>query len=263
MTNRAIRANRGNRDRNPSGVGIDMFITVLLAVLMFLFWILSFPVEIILRSNFGERYYGVQGTIISILYFFVGGTLLQANDGQVFLIGIFCLFVAVRGLYHVYFIVKRNQKGIRWHSYAGGTSWDFWKHWNISHSKVQLYIEPLLCISIGALFLSLSYGELTQSIDYSDANLELLGFQAIIGGLALFGKGVIIAYRDRQAFLNTQDSKIESEMLEDVLVKQKPPTETMGFTVAGAKPPTLRERHELMDMYKRLNPELQEMVSSG
>lgn len=142
----------------------------------------------------------------------------------------------------------------------------------INEARVILYFEPLLCVVIGVIMgVVQALGQMPEYIkSYSQYKSEwdiwdmshwgVLANYLIVAGACLFVRGQIQRYISRQEFLDKIDAQIESQQLENVLVDQKQPSQTRGFSIAGTKPSERVERQKFADMYKNLNPELKNLV---
>ena len=93
----------------------------------------SFPLEILLRREFGERFLGIRmlKTVLILGFWFFAGVFnkvflrevleIRGNDKYLFFAG-FIAFTFIVALFHGWQIMKRNKAGKRWHSQFSGFS---------------------------------------------------------------------------------------------------------------------------------------------
>ena len=113
---------------------------------------LSWPWEMLLRRNFGERYVNL-GTILLpgfILAFSIGVST-DVPDASALFLMIYGTAFVLMCCWHKVVIWKRNRRGEEWYSYSNGESRLFWNRLGIGDMTASQYIEPILGMVLGVL----------------------------------------------------------------------------------------------------------------
>jgi hypothetical protein len=217
------------------------------------------PVEAALRSNFGERYFSVLGTLLSGLlsgWIALGastvltGEVLMSNYYssyssysssssqesfsmvRTFGVPIFALITISFGLLVWWRLIEihlRNRKGIKWHSYSTGISHPFIR--NLSNNGLY---RAIFGRDISSYYTSKLLTEPFFLIAVSVVALIIskgIALYFFINAILLFVKELIEYSFQRNIILNILDGQIESGSIEAIVDGEKDPNKTNGFTV--------------------------------
>lgn len=196
------------------------------------------------RRNFGERFYPIERIIIT----FIGLLFLSLFDNSLKYFAVLWLIVS---LFHVLIIHYRNSRGDHFYSFSRGdpyisyiraaspNSW-FFKDWII-----RAYIEPFIVFGIGVL------------INKFHPNLGFLTMGSAVINMVTELHDI---RQSRHRLLDMRDQQIVSRHFENALVHQKPMSETQGFTIPAPRYMKKRERQNIANALKGLDPKLQELM---
>ena len=199
-------------------IGITLWILNLVAI----------PFQVIVRRNFGERYFSIVSFVLAMAMFAGGGVFL--DGGRIGLHVCFAIVALVMGVWHQLEIVRRNRRGEVFHSYYDGDSFQwFYRVFGEDNSNVARFWEPLLVFLLGFLL----------SVMFRQSNF--IQWTAL-GSFALFVKATIEYDVWRHRVLDVIDSQIESKNMQ-AAVEGKKPKETQGFQICGI-PKSLFEKSE-------------------
>lgn len=119
----------------------------------------SFPLEILVRRDFGERYHTAIKASGHVLWLSALGALaywLSAVSLTTVLFGIFALAVLIASIFHKVAIEKRKHRNDEYrYSQHDGDSRDFWFTLSSSVSTVKTWLEPLPFLLAGTFFVPL------------------------------------------------------------------------------------------------------------
>lgn len=208
--------------------------------------ILALPGEVLLRHQFGERYFRGYKVFFAFLVLVllnatgsylaflprnlgrgIGADAASPSPGSAPLMGYFIALFLLLCMAHRLDSFRRRFQNIRLHSFSSGRSW--FEILPLSERAVQLWIEPVVLISLGLI---------SRALD------PILGWVFFAAAVTLFAKEIWMANVMRNRFLDLMDSQIEAENMIPAAVDQKPSRETEGFKVAGALPFRSREQRE-------------------
>jgi hypothetical protein len=182
-------------------------------------------VEVFFRRNFGWRY--LPTIMMAFLLCACYASLVPVVLTQLFVFAMLGM-----SIYHI---------GVTWarpsgrspgrYSYSTGDSWPIWRNSGLRPTTVQRYIEPAICVVIAGL------------ITPFDLALSLW---VVASGMALFIKEQLGLFRSRRRVLDSVDSRIESQQLNELVTQQLNPRadEAEGFHRARvARPASPRTTH--------------------
>jgi len=200
----------------------------------------SFPLEVFVRWNFGERY-------LTILRFFLGGAVLfgcymiaaawsgvphLARFGEMpgpptiegTYIVLNCLFT-ILWIAHKAMIGWRNHRRIRWHSRSSGASLLLWLPFRDrigGQYYIQLFVEPLLALAAGGILWQARSG-------------RPLALFLLLAGLALLLKGIFAHVQFRGKMLDAIDQHLEGRGFDEAFAEWtdqgRVPQSANGFQV--------------------------------
>ena len=202
--------------------------------------LLTSPVIVLIRMNFGERYLNYPALFLYIVALVVGGSMGQDSLTHWIVTGL----LIVMSCYHIYVIRDRNKKNIRWHSRYDGDLLPVLLKIKSPVSTLKLWGEPFLVIFLGFLI------AVTSNVEEGEQTISFIAlwFFAAAPFMVFLEKLNQSAARD--AFLNAIDAQIESEHLQDALAGE-PPAATEGFVVQGISDVEPRERERIVTLLNK------------
>jgi len=208
--------------------------------------LLSRPLVVLTRRDFGERFFGASAFGKLLLY---GVLLFAAVSASQHLdtlpLGGFLLLSFAACLWHQFVIWRRNYRGEEWHSYYSGTPW-LAEVLPLDEFKIKQWIEPILWTALGTALLELS---------------PALGCWLLFSGACLGATATLTAARERTKLLDMMDAQIEAKNMRAALIERKPATETQGFviSVGGMKP---QQRETLFNRFTSLYDRAREAITT-
>ena len=222
---------------------VDSLIRIVKGFGLYLMQALAFPVEVLLRYKFGERYLTVPTALVGII-----GTavLLYPNYS---LMGTIPLVVLVAFAWHKFQIRQRNRRGEEWYSKCWGIPWIPWERLDKSGMRREYVWEPAAVAIPGVILAVLG---------------QHIGFLLLGSAAALIVKQWIWRSEVRRKILDRIDAKIESENIEISMKQEKPdPTKTKGLVVPGAADWSEPERDVIANAYAHVDPRLQALFGAA
>ncbi|MEM9108474.1 MAG: hypothetical protein AAGC72_00430 [Planctomycetota bacterium] len=234
-----------NNDKFESGYGVmyqgakegHQYGTEAIAVLVFVYRTLqglvnlyAYPWLIILRHDFGERFLSGWVLFFCSMVMAVVSTFMGSGFGYLVAASL-PFFWAV----HKKQIKKRNKQGIAWHSKNNGVSRINQVFPNLSYSRVDQVLEPLLLAGSGFVLVALGY--LIQGTVHNSFGLVM-----VLGGICLHLHHGDNYRKHRDLLLDQIDSQIVSENFAEALKGDSTAYQTDGFVVQGADQWTDKER---------------------
>ncbi len=208
--------------------------------LLFITKFVTMPIFVLLRRNFGERYFSILPMFIYIGILCLLPTADRDSDTDI--IGDLTLWqsvtavLAVLTFYHAFVIWFRNNTGERWHSrYDGDSILDILP---ISRAWVRLAYEPLF-VFILAVIVGMYYPENPLIYPW------LLAAPFFMILLERLNQSAA-----RDVYLNAVDSHIESQHMSATL-EGEPVRRTEGFVVRGISDVAPNKRKKMVDAMKR------------
>lgn len=224
--------------------------------ILFILSLFTFPVEVFIRKNLGERYFTLPKVLLGFVFLnlytlFVGGLLGRSS----ILIGLVLLAYLVLCAMHAWAIRKRKKAKRLCHSRYLGDSLRFWQklpiYEKIGQYGVQRWLEPSALIGLGVVFFFIT---------------KFWGVFLLFSGFALFLKHYAIHREFVSHLLNTIDKRIEGEQLEKALTEWTDPADlaTDGYVL----PPFIitqspGERLDFLTSLGNLSPELQQLYNES
>ena len=223
----------------------------------------SVTLEVFLRRQFGERYFTPLRHFLGLMVLLVFGsgvslftmlTLSGAAPQQAAralfsssVLGWFAVAYFIAGLIHRFDIWYRNHYEDRlWYSKSFGISWlNFLVGFRLGPLPplddwfIYLYVEPGACFLAGWLLWILG----TTDVEPTGP----LGSWFMLASFALFAKNQMLYYKERDKFLNMNDSRIEAMYL-IASTRGAPKEETAGYVVVSLPQSLDRDRDGVLDM---------------
>jgi hypothetical protein len=203
---------------------------------------LSITMEVFLRRRLGERYLNITICVMGLGACFAV-MLVDAVVGPVLFVG-----VAAGVIVHRVGIVRRRRTLDRWHSRSPGISWEFYRRLDKNDRRIVQLWEPATVALPGVVLLSLEF---------------IGGAYFIAAAVALIVKTSIEFAAARGKLLDAIDSQIESQHLAEAIQGTDDPEQTEGFVVPGASRWSDAERASVTDAYRRLSPDLDNLIGSN
>ena len=169
------------------------------------------PVEIVLRRNFGERYFNglVTLMVLVVLYFFSW----CSYNGESFSFVIGLVYVGCL-LWNYWKCYERDRKKGYWHSYSEGVSrirvkkWDaFFASRNFTFDVSTLFLEPAVVIIVGLLCYLVLPGLWILEI----FRMNPIALYLIVAGVVLFFYQLYCYQYRRNRLLDEKDNRIVAE----------------------------------------------------
>ncbi|WP_394972562.1 hypothetical protein [uncultured Croceitalea sp.] len=246
------RKGKQNIFRSVSAGRNNLIAYLLIDFLFFLSHYPSFIAEVFLRKKFGERYFTLMTAIFifatMITLFIIAGEQGPRFFGYTW--PLFAMFFLVVSIKHRLEIIKYGTTyNFDRFSYSDGHILPFWWDYigkeyygvTITRYRVHVFLEPAIPVVIG-LFLSV--------IPFTRAIGVLIFTSGIFFGIRNFIK----AHIARGHILDIIDEQIAMEAKHDVLVEQKPITETKGISFPIELPKSKALRQQLSDSMDNENP---------
>ncbi len=231
------------KENNPIGVAARWY--MIFAV------VLTMPIFVLLRRNFGERYFSFSTMVFYLIGFWLVSSIMDGVDvGNLVVWWSFTGLLAAMSLYHSFTIWNRNKRGQRWHSrYDGDSLLDILPG---SGSLVRMVYEPLFVLAIGIVIMV-------------KLDVYFLGewFLASVGVMIFLQRLNQSAARD--LYLNAVDSQIESAQMGAVLAGE-PAKESEGYVVHATSDVAPKKRKQMLNVMKKgfdTKEEAQVSQSSG
>jgi len=238
---RTIQAGRGNR--------------IFENITDFFFSLSSYPsyiVEVFLRKKFGERYFTTTHAIL-ISIVMLGIWFAIGKQGREIIGFTWLIFIAAFLVQAIRHRLEMKKYGTAYNfdrfSYSDGEILPFW--WKIidtkvfgiiiTRYKVLIYLEPAIPIILGLHFSLIPF---TRGV----------GILLFISGLLFSFRSFMKAQRARNMVLDMIDEKIVMEAKHDVLVEEKPMSETKGISFPIELPKSRELREELSNSMDNHNP---------
>jgi hypothetical protein len=184
------------------------------------------PVEVVLRRNFGERYFNGLVAIMVLLILLTFRYVMDFNWFYCVLLGVVFFGVTTYNQWVCFF---RDRAGDYWHSYSEGDSrlriqkWDeFFAKWNFTFDPSTLFVEPLAVIGAGIVCLLLPSQWIMGAFRMNPLALYLL-----IAGVVLFFYQLYCYCYRRNLLLDEKDNGVIAEIRE----KLAHPSEKVGTFV--------------------------------
>lgn len=126
----------------------------------------SFPLEVLARRDFGERYHTLLKTLWHLLWlsalaaasYFIAASYTSVSPWSARLFGIFAFLFLFASILHQVAVFTPHRHGEPRRSDYDGDSWNFWSKLPLPPShftariKVKMWLEPLPFLIAGALF---------------------------------------------------------------------------------------------------------------
>lgn len=233
--------------------GVDVFL-VFYSILKVILSLFCTSLETFLRRNFGERYYSITiicmsfGALLSAISFGSIAQEIRGGHGFSYLLLVFAFSFLIGGIYHKYCIIKRKWRPMDEHvySYSTGESWGFLiRIIPVSETTLQIYIEPAICLVIGA------------GLYVVDPAFSIF---LMVSSLALYAKGSLIESQKRDAYLDALDNMVRNEHFPDA-IHNKPKSKTKGFSLSWGTNQTPQEKQGLVEAFQALDPSLKNLMA--
>jgi hypothetical protein len=215
---------------------------------------ITLSLEVFIRKDIGERYFSPLDLLMTIVLM---GVLVFAFSESYALFDTWlftfflCSFVAM-GIIHISRASRRHKTNTEIHSYYAGEPL-LSKILNMGEDRAKMYGEPAILLLLGILFVV--GGKYIYYPTYG------LGLYMIVGALFMLLKAQLEYYMQRTKYLDTVDSKIESEVLSDAL-EGKPASHNKGFSKPGPKMGKESARTNIEQMYRKLDGSLQNLMEN-
>ena len=220
-----------------------------LGIIRWLLNLVAIPFQVVVRRNFGERYFSVVSFVLSMAMFATFGFMMDGE--RIGLHVCFAIVAIVMGVWHQLEIFRRNRRGEVFHSYYDGDSFQwFYRVFGENNSNVARFWEPLFVFMLG-FFLSVMFRQ-SNFVQWT-----------MLGAFALFIKANVEFNIWRHRVLDVIDSRIESKNMQ-AAVEGKHPKETQGFQICGIpKHYSQEQRRGLARAMAGLDPELQDLIAES
>jgi hypothetical protein len=199
------------------------------------------PVEVLLRKNFGERYFnGLVTFMVAVILI----TLYSVSRIHwLYPVGIGFVYIALVAQNH-WLCFVRDRKGDYWHSYSEGESKirvravdAFLAKWNFTFDASTLVFEPLAIIVAGQLCRMLPKNWI--NLGFESYRINPLALYLTTAGIVLFIYQLYCYFYRRNLLLNEKDNVVIAEIRE----KLADPSKEVGtfahkgvtFAVLGGK----------------------------
>jgi len=182
------------------------------------------PVEVILRKNFGERYFNglVTLMVIIVLALFYSTSrmhwLYPVGIGAVYLILV---------MQNQWFCFKRDRVGDYWHSYSEGESKirirvvdEFFAKWNFTFDVSTLVFEPLEVILAGVVCLAFPGNWI--NLIFESYRVNPMALYLIVAGVVLFLYQLYCYLYRRNQLLDEKDNRVIAEIREKLAAPSNP-----------------------------------------
>ena len=231
------------------GPSINSDLNFSLGVILWLMNLVAIPFQVVVRRNFGERYFSVVSFVLSMSMFATFGFMMDGE--RIGLHVCFAIVAIVMGVWHQLEIFRRNRRGEVFHSYYDGDSFQwFYRVFGENNSNVARFWEPLFVFLLG-FFLSVMFRQ-SNFVQWT-----------ALGSFALFAKANMEFNVWRHRVLDVIDAQIESKNMQ-AAVEGKKPKETQGFQICGIpKHYSQEQRQGLARAMTGLDPELQDLIAES
>jgi len=219
---------------------------ILEVVFSFLFSLSAIPsyiVEVFLRRKFGSRYftssYAILISIVMFAIYFFGGDLAKQSLG--FTWAIFTGLFLWKSIKHRLEITKYGVTyDFERFSLSDGESWKFWDKLignkiagiTITRYLILVVLEPAVPVLTGLLLMPIPF---TRGV----------GFLLFTSGLLFGFRSFMKTQKARNHILDMIDEQLAKKWKHDVLVEQKPKSETAGFSLPVELPSSRKLRQDL------------------
>lgn len=238
---RTIQAGRGNH-----------IFDIITGILFSLSSYPSYIVEVFLRKKFGERYFTTTHAIsISIVMLWIWFSI--GKQGREFIGFTWLIFTALFLYKSIRHRMEIKKYGTAYNfdrfSYSDGEILPFW--WNIidtkifgktiTRYKILIYLEPAIPVISGLFLFAIPF---TRGV----------GILLFISGLLFSFRSFMKAHVARNNLLDMIDDQIIMEAKHDVIVEEKPMSETKGISFPIELPKSQKLRQELSNSMDIHNP---------
>lgn len=255
---------RGYQTGKSVGQDLKRLTAIGAELLIILMNVLTLPVEVFLRTKFGERYVSPAKVLVTLAVIQVigplsfSGVFMLLVDGMPDVVGpalvtlsvLFSIAFVSVALVHYALARARSARGEMWHSQSDGVPVPIWHLPGLGKKgSGEAYIrqigEPVLVCGAGVL------GSFVLG--------PPVGAFIFLSGLVLAMKAAVMYAKGRAMILDHLDAQIENEVWTSVL-RGNPDASTKGFTVRGAAPRTPAEQRTFESMIEAMPGGLREIM---
>jgi hypothetical protein len=172
------------------------------------------PVEVLLRKNFGERYFNGLVSISAIIVLVALGTC--ARNGAIYAILLGIEYIGLVS-YNGWRCFVRDRKGDYWHSYSEGESRirikpadEFLANWNFTFDASTLVFEPLAVLVAGLVCLLLPSSWI--DIGFERYRVNPLALYLMVTSVTLFFYQLYCYQYRRNLLLDEKDNGVIAEI---------------------------------------------------
>lgn len=212
----------------------------------------SYIVEAFMRKKFGERYFTFSVAVIIAFamlypYLFLGDKVREVLGFPWFVFTLIFLYKSIRHRFEFRrFSMTYNFDR---YSYTDGEIFDFWYDLigtkllglTVTRYRILTLFEPAIPISIGLFLMLLPF---TRAV----------GILIFISGLFFCYRSIMKAFFARGHVLDTIDEQIVARYKHDVIMEEKPKSQTGGISFPIELPKSKDLRQDLVDSIEDNNP---------
>jgi hypothetical protein len=221
----------------------------------FIFKLTSYPsyiVEVFMRKHFGERYYSFSVAVIITLlmlypYFFLGGRIRETLGLSWVIFTVLFLIKSIR--HRLEFRRFSMTYDYDRFSYTDGEIFPFWYSLigtkllglTVTRYRILVLFEPAIPILVGLILMLIPY---TRAV----------GVLIFLSGFLFAYRSTMKAYAARSHVLDAIDDQLIAKWKHDVIMEEKPKSETGGLSFPIELPKSKDLKQGLIDDLEEINP---------
>ncbi len=204
---------------------------------MFMATFLTMPILVLLRRNFGERYFNFFMMVLYVVGLCVLPSIIGDGTGNRLVWWSVTGLLATLTVYHALMIWKRNRNGQRWHSRYDGDVLPIFKILPGSDAATRMFYEPLFVLLIGIAL-------------HIESSGSFLGYWFYFASSMMVFLERLNQSAARDLYLNAVDAQIESQHMDAALEGERV-KDTEGFIVRGISDVSVKKRERMVNAMKK------------